>query len=427
MTGRPGFAALASARFRLYLAGQLVSLSGSWLQQIATSWLVYRLTGSSAAVGATLLLAQLPVFVLGSLAGVAGDRFDRQRLLIATQVAGGLQALLLGLAVAAGKATLPLLLGFSAVLGLVNALDTPLRQSLVPSLVDRREDIRNAVALNSACLHLARFIGAAAAALLLTRFDETSCFLVNAASYAASLGALLAIGPTGNPSVQGSSGRSLADGLRYCSGHPQIRAVLLLIAASSLIVVPYPTLLPAAIRGATALDAGFYARLMSCAGAGSIGAALVLARWHSDRALLLGMPLSLALAGAAVGGLGLGISSWPSWAAIVAVGLAGFALTIVISGSNAFIQHHVPDQLRGRVMGLFTVSFNGLMPIGSLVLGTVADAAGTRATLEIMGALALLIAAGSTASAYRRPPLSPGPGVRASGPDDSRTRCDPPG
>lgn len=404
MTRHPGLRALAYPRFRLYLGGQLISLTGSWMQQIATSWLAYRVTGSSAAVGATLLLAQLPILLLGPFAGVAGDRFDRQKLLLMTQVAGGLQALCFGISITYGRPTLSLLLGFSAALGLVNALDTPIRQSLVPRLVDRREDIRNAVALNSVCLHVARFIGATVATLLLTRFAESTCVFVNAASYAASLGALIAIGPVNRQGMGNSANGSFREGLRFCVDRAEIRAAFALLTVASLIVAPYPTLLPAAIRAAGSHDAGYYARLMACAAAGSVAAALLLARWHSDRALLRAIPISLSIAGVALGGLGLAIANLPAWAGMISVGVTALALTIVVSGVNAFIQHHVPDRLRGRVMGLYALSFNGLLPLGGLLAGALADAASPPVILAVMGIIAVVCAVGGAVASHRSAP-----------------------
>jgi MFS family permease len=380
-----GLGALAAPRLRLYLIGQLCSLTGTWAQQVAVAWLVFRLTQSSAVVGLSVALAQLPILLLAPLAGVVGDRVDRRRMLLVTQVAGAGHALVLGVLARAGALHVPLVLVLSLGIGVINAFDTPARQALVPRLVDRPDDIRNAVAWNSANLHVARLLGPAVAAILLSRFDIAACCFANAASYAVSFGILARLRATAHEPIRTRAMRALGEGLRYCAGDREVRRVLALVGATSLVAIPYTALLPAATQLWSGPQAPAYARLMSAGGLGAVAAALTLVRMKHDLKLAFAMPVALLVSGATLLLLGLAGGALSPAPLTAAVALLGFALTLVISGGNIVLQQRVPEQLRGRVLGLFVLAFNGVMPLGALLLGSLADRLGAPGALAAAG------------------------------------------
>jgi MFS family permease len=386
----PGFRALGSPRFRAYLLGQFVSLTGTWIQQVALAWLTFQITRSSAAVGIALACSQLPIFLLAPLAGVLNDRFDRRRVLVLTQLAGLVQALLLTATYATGTLHPQMIFALSAFGGLVSSLDTPARQSIIAGLVDRRSDIRNAVALNSASVHVARLLGPALAAVLLTKWDTHACFLANAASCVAFVVVLGGTRGIANEPIRRITFESLREGWRYCTSHSDTRQALAWIAIASLFAIPYTSLLPAAAHIWSVGAPISYAELMAAAGGGAVMAALVLAQIDSDAILRKAIEASLIVAALSLALLG--IIGVGSQAAIIvsAVSVLGFTLTIVISGGNVQLQHHVPDALRGRVMGVFVMLFNGVAPLGALLWGLIADRLSISIALTSAGVMVAL-------------------------------------
>ena len=390
-SGRLPFAAVP--RLRLYLLGQLCSLTGTLAQQVAIAWWVFYLTHSSTLVGITVALAQLPILALAPFAGVLGDRVDRRRMLIGTQIAGAIQASVVAVLAALGRLDVPAVLLLSLVAGLVSAFDTPARQALVPRLVDRPQQIRSAVAWNAAVLHIARLSGPALAAVLLSRFTIVSCCLANVASYGVAIVVLQSLSGTAHEPIRALSIAALRDGIRYAAGERGVRRVLAVVAATSLVAIPYTVLLPAIARSWEGPQAPAYARLMSSAGLGSLAAAITLARTRDDRKLAAAIPIALLLGGVTLVLLGFtgAVAATPVLMATVA-GI-GFALTIVVSGGNVLLQQHVPEQLRGRVSSLFVVVFNGAMPVGALVLGALADRIGAARAIVVAGTVAGISAA----------------------------------
>ena len=390
--------ALASRNYRIYFAGQIVSLAGTWMQQIAMVWLAYRLTGSALVLGTVAFASQIPILVFSAFGGVITDRLDRRRLLLATQALSMVQALLLAVLAWLDMATPAHLIVLAFGLGCINALDVPARQAIVVQLIDDKADLANAIALNSFMMHATRFVGPALAGWIVATTGEALCFLLNAGSYLAVLLALLAIRlPAGAPRKASSPPlQALREGLSYAAANRRIRASLLLIASLSLLATPYTVLMPLFAREILGGDARLFGLLMGSAGAGALLAAVVLAR-RTDTAGLA------ALVGRAVPLVGLALALFALagtlWQAVpILVGL-GFCLLLCVAGSNTLIQTAVDNDFRGRVMALFTMAFLGLAPIGSFAVGSLAHAFGVRPTLIACGlctALAGLV--------YRRNP-----------------------
>ncbi len=402
-----GFRALESARFRTYLLGQLVSLTGTWMQQVTLAWLAFRITGSSTAVGIALACSQLPILVLSPVAGVVNDRFDRRRVLIFTQLASFVQAVLLMLIYATGTLHTAMIFALSAFGGLINALDMPARQAIVPRLIDRPGDIRNAVALSSASVHIARLLGPALAASLLTRWDAASCFGANALSCAVFCGVLINLSVTAHEPIRQISFASLREGWQYCGGHLDTRQTLTWIAIASLFAIPYTSLLPAAAHIWSRATPISYAQLMAAAGGGAVLAALVLAQVEMDKTLHRVIPLSLLVVALGLATLGTAGSGLPAAILLAVVSMLGFTLTIIVSGGNVLLQHSVPEALRGRVMGLFVMLFNGIAPLGALLWGFVADHLTVSIALTCAGAMITFTVIGTYASIVDRRYLRP--------------------
>jgi MFS family permease len=386
-----GFRALESPRFRSYLLGQLTSLTGTWIQQVTIALLAFRMTGSSAAVAVALAFSQLPILVLSPLAGLVNDRFDRRRVLICTQLASLVQALLLTATYYTGTLHITVLFALSAFGGLISALDLPARQSILARLLDRPADIRNAVALSSASVHVARLIGPALAALLLEKWDAHVCFAANALSCAWFSVVLLNLGVTAHDPIRRISLTLLREGWQYCKAHADTRQTLAWIAVASLFAIPYTSLLPAAARLWAAGKSISYAELMTAAGGGGVFAALVLAHVQTDEILRRAIPLSLILAALGLIAVGVAGAGLPSSILLALVAALGFTLTVVVSGGNVLLQQNVPEAMRGRVLGLFVMLFNGVAPIGALAWGFVGDHLSLPISLTAAGAITVSI------------------------------------
>ncbi|MCX7970965.1 MAG: MFS transporter [Negativicutes bacterium] len=414
------FFALRSRNYRLFFCGQIVSLCGTWMQTMALGWLAYRLTGSSTVVGLIWFLIQAPSLVLSPLAGVLADRGNRRQLLIAIQTGFLAQAALLAGFTISGRIDLPLLLALSALQGLINSCDFPVRQALVGELLDRAEDLPNAIALNSFTVNAARIVGPAIAGLITYGRGEGLCFALNALSYLAVIVSLAMIRtraaghhsacqPAGHPR---SHWHSLASGLRYAWQHIHIRGVLALLLVVSFIGTSYMALLPAFVRDDLRGAADGMGLLMTAAGTGAVLAALLLAR-NSGRPLQgLERQLGLALL---VSGLSFVILSRCSSlaAACWVMPIAGFSLSFLFSGCNTFTQSVTEPALRGRVMGVYALIWNGISPFGSLLYGFLAEHLGTAPIIG-GGGLAIVLAAVVYLSQVRKisraaGPAGPGP------------------
>lgn len=384
--------ALRSRNYRLFVTGQSISLVGTWMQQVAMSWLVYRLTGSAFLLGVVGFTSQIPAFILSPVAGVLADRWNRRRLLIITQALAMLQAALLAGAVLAGVIQVWHIVVLSMFLGIVNAFDIPIRQSFVVEMVAHREDLGNAIALNSSMVNGARLIGPTIAGLLVAAVGEGPCFIVNAASYLAVLIALVAMRLA--PRAHHREKRQhvlheLREGFQYAYSFGPIRSILLLVALVSIAGMPYTVLVPVFAKEVLHGGAHTFGFLMTAAGCGAFTGTLYLASRKSVLGLgkLIVRAAFLFAAGIAVFALSSTISL--SLAALV---VAGFGAMTLVSSCNTILQTILEEDKRGRVMSFFTVAFVGMAPFGSFGAGAMADLIGPRETL-LIGAACCLVGA----------------------------------
>ncbi len=384
------FRSLGYRNYRLYFAGHGLSLVGTWMQMVAVGWLAYELTAGQPEgvrafwLGVVAFASRIPTFVFAPLAGALVDRWDRRRLVLLAQILAMLQAGALAWLTLAQAITLEQLILLSLVLGLVNTLDVPARQSFMIEIVDRPADLGNAIALNSSMVNSARVLGPAIAGLLLKAVGAGFCFLLNAVSYVAVIASLLAmeVKPGERRAASGPILRNVADGLRYAFGFPPIRDLLLLISLVSLSGAAYTALLPVFAGEVLGGGAGLYGLLFAAAGVGALAAALLLAVRESPRGLPAWIAAAPAVLGAGLVGLGLSTSAWLS---VLAMPVIGFGMVVQMAASNTVLQTLVEDRLRGRVMSLYSMAFMGMVPLGSLLSGMMARALGAPATIVLNG------------------------------------------
>jgi MFS family permease len=389
-TGVKGtFRALRHRNFRLFFIGQIISLTGTWMQVVAQSWLVYRLTGSAALLGIVGFVGNLPSFLFAPVAGVLADRMNRHRLLVATQVASMIQALLFAALILADVIAVWHIIVLSCLLGFINAFDMPIRQSFVPDMLERKDDLSNAIALNSTMVNGSRLVGPSIAGILIAAVGEGYCFLINGLSFIAVIAALLAMkGYRKNKTTRHEPvWRELKTGLSYVFGFPPLSAVILLLALISLIGMPYVVLMPIfakTILGGGPNTLGF---LMAATGVGALVGAIYLASRKDVRGLGKMVGLS-----AAIFGLGLILFSFSRSISlsIVLMTITGFGMITQMAGSNTVLQTIADEDKRGRVMSFYTMAFRGMVPFGSLLAGTVASGIGAPYTLLIGGSICIL-------------------------------------
>ncbi|HEX9395718.1 MAG TPA: MFS transporter [Burkholderiales bacterium] len=388
---------MAYRDFRLFFIGQGVSQLGTWLQLIATSWLVYHLSGSTLMLGLAAFALQIPFLVLAPLAGVLVDRYDRRRVLIVTNSIAAVQAVAMFAVVAFGVVQPWHLVAGNLVLGIVNACDAPARQSILIQLVGGRQDLPNAIALNSVMMNGARFIGPTLGGALIGAFGEKWGFGLNVLSYFGMLTALSRIPSVARPAVPRAGGlfEQLADGARYAYGFLPVRAALLLVSATSLTVGSYVAMMPWFAREAFHGDSSTLGLLLGAAGFGAVTGMAYLALRPSVRGLLRVIGWSAAIGGAALVVFALSKTLWTALPALLFIGMG---LILTAASTNTVLQSIVPDELRGRVAALYVMSFIGVAPLGALATGWLAQHAGPPATLAGCG-LAALAAAGAYAAA----------------------------
>ena len=374
--------ALASRNYRLYFAGQLVSLAGTWMQQIAMIWLAYRLSNSAQVLGMVGFASQIPILLFAPFMGVLTDRFDRRRILLVTQFLAMLQALVLAWLTWQQQISPEWLIGMAFVLGCINALDLPARQAFSVQIVDNRSDLPNAIALNSLLMNLARFIGPALAGLAVATIGEGWCFMINAISYLAVILALWAIDTKPKVSDREAAWDAFRDGIRYVLGDSEIRLRLMIVAAVSFLVTPYAVLMPLFASEIFGGDARTYGMLIGSAGAGSLLAGLYLASRTDTAGLARRVGASVIAAGVALSGFALNQALLPAFPIVMAL---GFFVITIIAGSNTLIQMQVTDAYRGRVMAIFSMAFLGIAPLGSLAVGNLAHFVGVQPALLACG------------------------------------------
>lgn len=379
--------ALNSRNYRLYFVGQLISLAGTWMQQIAMAWLAYRLSNSAFVLGSVGFASQIPILFFSAFAGVWSDRVDRRRLLLLSQSLSMVQALVLAVLAWMEWLTPGLLIFMALCLGCINALDVPARQAIAVQLVDDKEDLPNAIALNSFLMNAARFVGPALAGYLVVLMGEAVCFLLNALSYLAVLLALSAIRlPAQGPSRPAPALDALKEGIRYVREHGPIRRSLLLVSCISFLATPYAVMMPLFAKEIFGGDAGTFGLLMGCAGAGSLVASFFLASRRDTGGLEGKVALAAPAVGAALTCFALSPSQQVAYPIIMSI---GFCVIITIAGSNTLIQTRVNNAYRGRVMAIFSMAFLGIAPLGSFIVGSVAHQVGIRPTLAACGLLTL--------------------------------------
>ncbi|MGE5815883.1 MAG: MFS transporter [Acidobacteriota bacterium] len=375
--------------YRLFMGGQAISLIGTWMQTVAQSWLVYRLTGSAALLGMVGFATQIPVFLLGPFAGSYADRVDRRRLLLMTQTMMMVLALLLALLTLTGRVAIWHLFVLGSLLGVANAYDMPGRQVFVYEIVGR-EDLINAIALNSSMVNGARVIGPAVAGLLVAAIGEGWCFFFNGVSYAAVIGGLLLVHTRSRPHRATQSPLEAArEGLGFVVRTAPVRALLVLLGIVSLAGMPYSILMPVVADRVLHAGPSGYGMLMGATGVGAIAAALTLASRRTIRGLGSWVAMGCALFGLS---LALFASVHTFWIAGGLLTVAGFSMMVQMASSNTLIQSMVPDHLRGRVMSVYSMMFLGMAPFGSLLAGTLAERIGPSLTVGVGGGICMLAA-----------------------------------
>ncbi len=393
--------ALRHRNFRLFYAGQSLSLVGTWMQRVAVGWLVYRITDSPLLLGVVSFAGQIPSFLLAPVAGALADRGDRRRMLVATQALAMAQALILAALVLGERVEVWQVVALSAVLGVVNGFDMPIRQSFMIEMLDDRTDLSNAIALNSTMVNGARMLGPVIAGLLVAAVGEGVCFLANGVSYLAVIGSLLAMRVAPRPARGASSPmwQGIAEAYRYVRDFEPMRALLLLVGLFSLAGMPYAVLMPVVARdilGGGPATLGF---LMGAAGLGAFLGAVTLA---SRRSLAgLGRGLAVASLGFSAALIALGWSRGLALS-LPLMALVGLGQMVVFAGSNTLLQSLVEDDKRGRVMSFYTMAFMGCGPLGYLASGWLAGRLGTPWTLTVCG---LVFAVGAVAFGRRLPVL----------------------
>jgi MFS family permease len=375
--------------YRLFFAGQGISLVGTWMQMIALSWLVYHLTNSALLLGLVGFFSQIPSFFLAPFTGVFIDRWNRHRILVITQILSMIQAFALAFLTLTGTINILSIILLSLSLGLINAFDMPARQAFVIEMVEKKEDLPNAIALNSSLVNVARFIGPAVAGLLVAAVGEGLCFLINGISYIAVIIALLAMKVnriTKKISIKNIP-KEIKEGFRYSFGFAPIRSILLLLGMASLIGMPYTVLMPIFAKDILHGGANTLGFLMAAAGIGALAGGIYLA----SRRSVVGLVKILTFA-TAIFGLGLIVLAFSKnlFFSLSMMLLSGFGMLIQIAASNTLLQTITEDDKRGRVMSFFTMAFMGMSPFGNLIAGAMADKIGAPYTVLISGAVCII-------------------------------------
>jgi MFS family permease len=383
------FRALYHRNYRLFFGGQGISLIGTWMQQIAMSWLVYRMTNSAFLLGLIGFSSQICSFFFSPFAGVISDRWNRHHILIVTQSLAMIQASVLAFLTLTGMIAVHHLIVLSLFLGLVNAFDMPTRQAFVVEMVEKREDLGNAIALNSFLFNGARLVGPSIAGLLISILGEGMCFLLNGLSFLAVIIALLAMKMTYHKREAEKTHvlQGFKEGFIYAFGFPPIRTILFFLSWLSLVATANTTLLPIFARDILHGDSKAYGFLMAAIGVGAIIGAIFLA----SRKSVLGLGRIIAIAS---GIFGVGLISFSLshalWLSLSLLLLAGFGMMVHMASSNTILQTMVDDDKRGRVMSLYVMAFMGMAPFGSLAGGSLAGSIGAPSTLMIGGASCIL-------------------------------------
>lgn len=379
--------ALRHRNFQLFFSGQLISLVGTWMQTIAESWLVYRLTGSSLLLGTVGFCSQIPVFLVAPLGGIVADRYNRQRVVIATQVCSMVLAGIYAALTLSHRIQIWQIFVLAALLGVVNAFDIPGRQTFLMDMVGR-EDLMNAIALNSSMFNGARIIGPAIAGVLVAKIGEGWCFFANSVSYIAVIAGLLMmrVSKPAPRAIAASPFEHIREGFRFVQHTAPIRLILLLLGLVSLVAMPYVVLMPIFADRVLHGGARGLGILMGATGVGALLGALTLASRTGVRGLGKWVAYSCGGFGVFLVLFSMSRTFWLSTALLVPV---GFCMMFQMSSSNTLIQVMSPDELRGRVLAVYSMMFMGMAPMGALLGGALADHLGAPVTVA-MGAVAAI-------------------------------------
>ena len=382
--------ALRHRNYRLFFGGQSVSLIGTWITRIATSWLVYRLTGSALLLGVVGFCGQIPTLLLSPVAGVLVDRHDRHRILVITQVLSALQSLALALLALPGIITVREILFLQVVQGVINAFDTPARQSFIVDMIEDRADLPNAIALNSSMVNGSRIIGPSIGGVIIAAVGEGWCFMIDAISYVAVIASLLAMLVAKKPPRDQNTRvvEELRAGFMYVSRSVPMRSALLLLALVATMGMPYTVLMPAIASGVLHGGAHTLGFLMTASGLGALAGALYLA----SRSSVLGLGRAMVVATIAFGvGLVAFSLSHAVWLSLLLLPIVGGGMMVETASTNTILQTIVEERMRGRVMSFYTMAFLGTAPLGSLLAGVAADRIGAPMTI-FFGGLACVAA-----------------------------------
>ncbi len=391
--------ALRSRSFQIFFAGQFIYLVGSWMQSVAMSWLVYRLTGSAWLLGLTTGAQQLPMLFLSPVAGVWADRTNRRKLLVLIQSLAGVQAFILAALTFSGLIQVSHLILLALLLGVVNSFETPTRQAFLLEMLETKQDLPNAIALQSMVFQAARFFGPSIAGLVLAALNEAWCFLLNGISYFAIVGAyaVIRVKPAHATGVQPEWWRQLLHGFRYAFGFLGTRR-LLLLCAMGFFSAPWSSLMPIFAAQTFGGDSKTYGFLISAVGMGAIAGTLFLALRASVRGLGRVVAATSTTAGVALSAFAL---SHTLWVSIALLAVFGFGLVVTAASTNTILQSVADEDKRARVISLYVMSFLGLAPIGNFVAGAVAESIGAHRTLLISG-IAIVIAGSTFAAGWKK-------------------------
>lgn len=385
------FRAFQSRNYRLFFAGQSISLMGTWMQRTAVYWVVYMQTHSAFMLGLSVFATQFPSFVFSLVGGIVADRYDRYKVLLLTQILSMMQAIILTLVVAFTHYSVTEILLLSTFLGVINAFDLPARQSLVYLLVAKNEDLGNAIALNSSMVNLARLVGPALSGLVLESLGASLCFMLNALSFMAVIASLSMMklpSYAPRPTKQKLLG-DLQEGLRYVRTSPYLFKLILLLALISFCVLPYATLLPIVAKEVLNGNALTYGYLISCVGIGALFGAARLASLSSILYHQKILYLATLLLGGSIVALSFCTVDLPAFAFAALSGLGMMLHTTIV---NTLLQTLSDVRMRGRVMSYYAMALFGMQPIGALLIGTISHRIGVEHTLLLQGLLALCLA-----------------------------------
>lgn len=385
------FRALHHRNYRIFLAGHGISRIGTWMERTAVSWVIYEMTNSTFMLGLTVFAAQFPSFLFSLYGGVVSDRYNRLKIVLVTQILSLIQAAILTVLVFRGDAQVWQILTLVTLLGSINAFDIPARQSLVHQLVERPEDVPNAVALNSSIVNLARLLGPALSGLVLSKFGAGVCFSINTASYLAVIVSLLFLRVKTQPidHSKRNNYQELLDGFHYLKNDRRLGIVMLYMAIVSLLILPYDTMLPDFAKEVFKGDAQTYGYIASCIGIGALIGAITLASLSNTEKYRRILQFNMMLLGFSL----IAFSQIDNLLVAYAIAMvAGFSALTQSTICLTVIQTQSAPEMRGRMISLYAMAMFGMLPLGGLMVGTVSHQLGSQATMLIQGFLALVIA-----------------------------------